>query len=45
MRARGYRVQIGNSFFGRFQAIMCDLKTGINYGTSEAIVDGEATGF
>ncbi len=45
LRAKGHQVQIGNSFFGRFQAIMRDLETGIYYGASEARVDGQAAGY
>lgn len=41
----GHRVQVGNSFFGRFQAIMRDLKNGVYYGASEARVDGQAAGY
>lgn len=45
LRAMGHRVQVGNSFFGRFQAIMRDLKNGVYYGASEARVDGQAAGY
>ncbi len=45
LRAMGHRVQVGNSFFGRFQAIMRDLENGVYYGASEARVDGQAAGY
>lgn len=45
LEALGHRVQIGHSFFGRFQAIMRDLKTGVYYGASESRVDGQAAGY
>lgn len=41
----GHNVQIGDSFFGRFQAIMRDLETGVYYGASESRVDGQAAGY
>jgi gamma-glutamyltranspeptidase/glutathione hydrolase len=45
LEARGHDVQIGDSFFGRFQAIMRDLETGVYYGASESRVDGQAAGY
>ena len=45
LRALGHRVRVGNSFFGRFQAIMRDLNNGVYYGASEARVDGQAAGY
>jgi gamma-glutamyltranspeptidase/glutathione hydrolase len=45
LEARGHNVQIGDSFFGRFQAIMRDLETGVYYGASESRVDGQAAGY
>jgi len=45
LEARGHDVQIGDSFFGRFQAIMRDPLTGVYYGASESRVDGQAAGY
>lgn len=45
LEARGHDVKIGDSFFGRFQAIMRDPLTGIYYGASESRVDGQAAGY
>lgn len=45
LEAMGHDVQIGHSFFGRFQAIMRDLDTGVYYGASESRVDGQAAGY
>lgn len=45
LEARGHNVQIGDSFFGRFQAIMRDPETGVYYGASESRVDGQAAGY
>jgi len=45
LEARGHDVQIGDSFFGRFQAIMRDLENGVYYGASESRVDGQAAGY
>jgi len=45
LEAMGHNVQIGNSFFGRFQAIMRNLETGVYYGASESRVDGQAAGY
>lgn len=45
LRRMGHDVQFGDAFFGRFQAIMRDLETGVYYGASEARVDGQAAGY
>lgn len=45
LRAMGHNVRVGQGFFGRFQAIMRDLKTGVYYGASESRVDGQAAGY
>ncbi len=45
LEAMGHRVQVGDSFFGRFQAIMRDPETGVYYGASESRVDGQAAGY
>ncbi|NBC25893.1 MAG: gamma-glutamyltransferase [Bacteroidetes bacterium] len=45
LEARGHDVKIGDSFFGRFQAIMRDPETGVYYGASESRVDGQAAGY
>ncbi len=45
LETMGHDVQIGHSFFGRFQAIMRDLETGVYYGASESRVDGQAAGY
>ncbi|GAB5408482.1 MAG: gamma-glutamyltransferase [Balneolaceae bacterium] len=45
LEAMGHKVQIGHSFFGRFQAIMRNLETGVYYGASESRVDGQAAGY
>lgn len=45
LRAMGHRVRVGEGFFGRFQAIMRDLETGVYYGASESRVDGQAAGY
>jgi len=45
LEARGHDVKIGDSFFGRFQAIMRDPLTGVYYGASESRVDGQAAGY
>lgn len=45
LRSMGHRVQVGNSFFGRFQAIMRDHEKGVYIGASESRVDGQAAGF
>lgn len=45
LRAKGHRVDVGNSFFGRYQGIMRDHKNGVYYGASESRVDGQAAGF
>lgn len=45
LRARGHNVQIGDSFFGRYQGIMRDHERGIYFGASESRVDGQAAGY
>jgi len=45
LRARGHRVQIGDSFFGRYQGILRDHEKGVYFGASESRVDGQAAGF
>ncbi len=45
LRAKGHRIRVGQGFFGRFQAIMRDLETGVYYGASESRVDGQAAGY
>jgi len=45
LRQRGHRVQIGNAFFGRYQAIMRDHEKGVYFGASESRVDGQAAGY
>lgn len=45
LRQMGHNVQIGNSFFGRFQAIMRDHEKGVYFGASESRVDGQAAGY
>jgi gamma-glutamyltranspeptidase/glutathione hydrolase len=45
LEARGHDIKIGDSFFGRFQAIMRDPLTGVYYGASESRVDGQAAGY
>lgn len=45
LRQMGHDVQIGNSFFGRFQAIMRDHVNGVYFGASESRVDGQAAGY
>jgi gamma-glutamyltranspeptidase/glutathione hydrolase len=45
LEARGHNVQIGDSFIGRFQAIMRDLETGVYYGASETTEQGQAAGY
>ena len=45
LEARGHDIEIGDGFFGRFQAIMRDPLTGSYYGASEARVDGQAAGY
>jgi gamma-glutamyltranspeptidase/glutathione hydrolase len=45
LRAKGHRVQIGNSFFGRYQGIMRDHEHGVWIGASESRVDGQAVGY
>lgn len=45
LEMKGHNVQIGDSFFGRFQAIMRDPGNGVYYGASESRVDGQAAGY
>src|SRR6056297_822422 len=45
LEARGHDIEIGDGFFGRFQAIMRDPLTGVYYGASESRVDGQAAGY
>ncbi|MAO65385.1 MAG: gamma-glutamyltransferase [Balneola sp.] len=45
LRQKGHDVQIGDSFFGRFQAIMRDHEKGVYFGASESRVDGQAAGY
>jgi gamma-glutamyltranspeptidase / glutathione hydrolase len=45
LRARGHRVQIGDSFFGRYQGILRDHEKGVYFGASESRVDGQAAGY
>ncbi len=45
LRAKGHKVEVGNSFFGRYQGILYDHEKGIYYGASESRVDGQAAGF
>lgn len=45
LRAKGHNVQIGNSFFGRYQGIMRDYEKGVYFGASESRVDGQAAGY
>jgi len=45
LRAKGHNVQIGNSFFGRYQGIMRDHEKGVYFGASESRVDGQAAGY
>ena len=45
LRARGHQVQIGDSFFGRYQGILRDHEKGVYFGASESRVDGQAAGY
>lgn len=45
LRAKGHKVEVGNSFFGRYQGIMRDHDKEIYYGASESRVDGQAAGY
>ena len=45
LRAKGHKVEVGNSFFGRYQGILYDHEKGIYYGASESRVDGQAAGY
>jgi len=45
LRAKGHKVEVGNSFFGRYQGILYDKEKGVYYGASESRVDGQAAGY
>jgi gamma-glutamyltranspeptidase / glutathione hydrolase len=45
LRSRGHNVQIGGSFYGRYQGIMKDHEKGVYFGASESRVDGQAAGY
>lgn len=45
LRSRGHDVQIGGSFFGRYQGIMKNYEKGVYFGASESRVDGQAAGY
>lgn len=45
LKNKGHRVEVGNSFFGRYQGIMKDLNKNVYFGASESRVDGQAAGF
>lgn len=45
LRKKGHHVEVGNSFFGRYQGIMWDAEKKVFYGASESRVDGQAAGF
>ena len=45
LRGKGHQVEVGNSFFGRYQGIMRDYKNGVYLGASESRVDGQAAGY
>lgn len=45
LRARGHNVQIGGSFYGRYQGILKDHEKGVYFGASESRVDGQAAGY
>ena len=45
LRSRGHDVQVGNSFFGRYQGILKDHEKGVYFGASESRVDGQAAGY
>ncbi len=45
LRRKGHKVEIGNSFFGRYQGIMWDADKKVFYGASESRVDGQAAGY
>lgn len=45
LRARGHRVRVGESFFGRYQGILYDSEKGVYFGASESRVDGQAAGY
>jgi gamma-glutamyltranspeptidase/glutathione hydrolase len=45
LRAKGHKVEVGNSFFGRYQGIMRNYDKDLYYGASESRVDGQAAGY
>ena len=45
LRGKGHKVEVGNSFFGRYQGIMRDYENGVYLGASESRVDGQAAGY
>ena len=45
LRSRGHDVQVGDSFFGRYQGILKDHEKGVYFGASESRVDGQAAGY
>ncbi|WP_019038290.1 gamma-glutamyltransferase [Psychroflexus tropicus] len=45
LRAKGHKVEVGNSFFGRYQGILYDHEKDVYYGASESRVDGQAAGY
>jgi len=45
LRSRGHDVQVGDSFFGRYQGILRDHEKGVYFGASESRVDGQAAGY
>lgn len=46
LRARGHEVsRHGSGFFGGFQAIYRDPQTGVYWGASESVQDGQAVGY
>ena len=45
LRDRGHEVQVGDSFFGRYQGILKDHEKGVYFGASESRVDGQAAGY
>ncbi len=42
---KGHTLQEVSGWFGGYQAIMKDLKTGVYYGASESRKDGQAAGY
>jgi gamma-glutamyltranspeptidase/glutathione hydrolase len=45
LRDRGHDVEVGDSFFGRYQGILKDHEKGVYFGASESRVDGQAAGY